>query len=164
MGGSEMNSICQTSEYVYNESMDNNMIQELFTKCIGYEVVKTEVPTMRGSQKHIIQQDREGIYETRTRKSFEVTNITFCGLLFDEWEKEMVCETGGRWVPSYRYSNFSWATKKEAFAELQQDLIEYNAKHIFALTTSTQLWDSERVLGKNLIAQMTEFVSKNQTN
>jgi hypothetical protein len=144
--------------------MDNNMIQELLTNCVGYEVAKTEVPTMRGSQKHIIQQDREGVYKQRTRSSWEITNLTFCGLSFDKWEQEMIRETRASWVPTYRYSNSSWATKKEAVEELQEDLVAYNAKRIFALINSTHVWDDERVLGKQIIAQMTAFVSNIKIN
>ena len=142
--------------------MDNNTIQKLLINCVGYEVVKTEVPTMRGSQKHIIQQDREGLYKQRTRTSWEITNLTFCGLPFQKWEEEMVCETRSSWIPSYKYSHLSWATKKEAIAELQEDFIEYNAKYILAFVTSERVWDHERVLGNQLIEQMESFISTNK--
>ena len=129
-------------------------IAHLIEKCLTFEVTKTTVPTMRGQQKHIIQQDRDGTYRQRTRNEWRITNITFCGNTLDEWSDEMAAESAQRWIPACRYYGMAWATSKEALAELRDDLIDYNATQVLALLKCAQTWDHNRVLGQQTIDTM----------
>jgi hypothetical protein len=132
----------------------HEMIAQKIDQCLTFEITKTTVPTMRGQQKHIIQQDRDGTYQQRTRNEWRITNITFCGIPLNEWSDEMAAESAQHWIPACRYYGMAWATKKEALAELGEDIVDYNATQILGLLNCTQTWDHNRVLGKQVIDDM----------
>lgn len=131
-------------------------LTELIASCVAYEVTKTQVPTMRGQQKHIVQQDREGVYKTRTRVEWELTNITICGISISEWSDSITAQARF-WCPAYKYDAGKWDTQKEAVAELQEFFVEYNAMNLNQFLNAPQN-NSELELANKVLHQMQKFV------